>query len=86
MNPLTGWKIIDRGELRQHVSYLMSHEREIKQSLEYNKRLEKARAEVYERYRNFCGDRKYFYRCLLPQIHKSVSEKYNVSIDDLPKL
>lgn len=88
MDPLKGWNIIDRTELNNYVSYALSHERETKERLEYEKRLEKAREELYEKYRRraYIGNARYFHNVILPQIKQSLSEKYNVQVNDLPRL
>lgn len=86
MDPLKGWNIIDRTELNSYVSYVLSHEREIEESLEYEKRLQKAKQELYEKYRHRTGNARYFHNVILPQIKQSISEKYNVQINDLPRL
>lgn len=86
MNPLKNWNIIDRTELHEYVSYSISHEREIKESYEYQKRLDGARNELLEKYRNRMGNARYFHNVILPQMKKAISEKYNVLIEDLPNL
>lgn len=86
MNPLIGWNIINRNELNRYVSYAISHERDRKESFEYQKKLHEAKEELYEKYRNRSGNAQYFHNVILPQIKQSISKKYNVKIDDLPKL